>query len=411
MPTEKPIRIDEEKRKIEPFKKFALEKEAHLGNVALAYATWGNPIIKEEFKKHHLHHLSEEKRANLAEFIDGSGFSGGYSYPKDVNITSEAVQEQQVDHAVMLIRKLLDMREWKAVDQLIISSASSSPKIIDEVRAKLEEEGVTIGEMQFYGLYCAGASAAFIDSLRDYDPALQNQQDKKTITIGIESLGGKQSSKQPEVNWLFGNAASGIAYIPGEEIEHICGETRIDQDTEGVISLPKAFDLPDSSQQLPPPPWYSFGEGAQNIFARTLRGAFLVLTKSSKFASMEVSKTFKYFKRRATPIILNTLKKYYEKFTEIYGALGESCSHHPSLGVLEGLNHGLDKECEKMGIPKPPINWQMEGLGINNVSAATFFVVMTKMIEDKKINFNIPFMALGLGIGSTIHTDIIRFIQ
>lgn len=405
MRPENPNKINDERRKIEAFKKFALEKEARIGNVALAYSTWGKPINKEQFKKRYLPRIPEEKkRADLAEFIDGSGFSGGYRYPKYVDITSEAVQEQQVDHAVMLIKKLLDMRDWKEVDQIIIGSASSFPAIVDEVKKRLKKEKIKIGDILFYGLYCAGASTAFIDSLRN-----ENLQNKKVVTIGIESLGGKQSSKQPEVNWLFGNAASGIAYIPGQEIEHICGETRIDQDAEGVISLPKAFDLPDSSQQLPLPPWYSFGEGAQNIFARTLRGAFLVLTKSNKFASMEVSKTFKYFKRRATPVILNTLKKYYEKFTEIYGALGESCSHHPSLGVLEGLNHGLDKECEKMGIPKPPINWQMEGLGINNVSAATFFVVMTRMIEEGKINFNIPFMALGLGIGSTIHADVIRF--
>jgi len=403
---------------------FAKEQQAQLGDIQLAYAVWEEHRDNSWIKRvaHKLKVLTPETR----EMIRNSGFREGYYYPQDVDVFSPKIQAAQALHGAMLAKMVADRRDWKHIDTLVVGSVSSIADTPKRVAHILSQWGITVDNVQFYGQACNSALGAIIDLTRR---SQQGETIGPSVVVGLDSLSGSQvDPKDIKLMRTFGNGGGAIAFVPGKDIEHITGRTIFVKDEKGVIKIQRIYELPTEGKK-PLYPWYEVTEGSEDAIVQTDAGIFVrMIAPEGPYAQMNGRATFRLFGRHMPKLITHVLLRYAENFGNRYGRLWRwSLGHQPAEpvntglayytnGILESIHENgkfMDSTVDKaitQYLPKRiSIPWLMKKAGVNNISAGTFLVHATEMVNRGKIKLHRPTLLVGYGIGSVMQADVVIF--
>lgn len=377
-----------------------------LGAIPLVTVNWGIYQDAESFKA--------ERGINgpadhMAEMIDNSGFTGGWRYPQSIDIRSEENQLRHASIGAYLAGRVCQERDWKTADILVFASVSSRVQTPEEIALLLHQSDIEVEHTLFYGMACAGATAAISDLNR-----MADLKGKKIVLVALESLSGNTTDPDDiQTAWTFGNGGAALGWVAGEEIIHHAGQTHVIKDP-GTIIMPYPFIYEVPKEQLPLsawPAWYRFrDQEARDSFGFFHGGAAMtMLTEPGNiYTKLNPKKTYAFFARNVSAALLDFFSTY--NFTN----LGTGIIHHPSkpviLGTLEKYNEGRQKLKEKDGIDLPELDfrWLLPD-GVNNVSAATSLFHLSELIRRDLVHPYVPTPLVGLGIGSVIHTDVIEF--
>ncbi len=403
---------------------FAKVEQASLGDIQLAYGTWGerrnNSWLRNAAERMGL--LTPETR----ETLKNAGFPDGYYYSQDADMFLPKFQAIQALRGAMLAKTVVNERGWTHIHTLTLGSVSSVADTPKRVATILAQWGITVDNVQFYGQACNGAVAAIVDLTR---LAQQGEDVGPSVVVGLESLSGRQADpKDIKITRTFGNGGGAVAFIPGQEIEHVTGRTIFAKDEEGVIKIHRIYELPTEGKK-PLYPWYEVTEGSEDAIVQTDAGIFVrMIAPEGPFAQMNGRATFRWFGRHMPELITDVLLRYAEDFGNRYGRLWRwSLGHQPSKpvntglanrtnGILESIHENgkfMDSTVDKaiaQYLPKRiSIPWLMKKAGVNNISAGTFLVHATEMVNRERIKLHRPTLLVGYGIGSVMQADVVIF--
>lgn len=412
------------------------EQLEKLGDIAVFRAGWGIPLRNEDIL------IFAQLRGHtdlvaLSESLNATGFANGYYSPFTVNHRSAEVQRWHVIYATELTRRVMEARGWDSLDILILGTSTSDLSLLDNVRAELKAYGLNVDQIKLYVQACNSAIAGITDICRD-----EAYHGKRAVVVGFETLTG-DATNQDDLNTvrIFGNGGGSIAFIPGQEIQHIVGRTVVEYDTEGVILSPQScpvYDIPDTDRR-PLLPWYEIiGDATPQHFAVTDYGVMVQLPPSqSNKLIMNGIATLAYFAKRIPPLATQVLQTYRTHFRQQYGELSTLFGHQPSLPVVTFINHdlvrlaleerGIDRRtARRMAKRQTPaeiadelglrdfqplqIPWVMDRAGFNNISAGTSLAALVTMFAENLIRPNHPLPVLGYGIGSVVQADVWQFV-
>ncbi len=385
--------------------------------------------------------------ADLALTIEKLGFSGGYHFPADSDTFSARVQGLMTGYITRLVEKVMDARGWDSVDALFVGTQTILEETLDDVRAALLHKGKHVGPIYWYRMACNSATAALIDTLRE--PALRGQ---RIAVVGLDTLSGNTTDSTDPVTFAtFGNGGAAMAYVPGQEIEVLAGESVVEYDLNGFFNVPHIVNRAPKAQAVNLPADYRvLGEETQRRFHATQNGLFLEIPGDDTFR-MDGRGTFRYFTSTGvTDLLWNVMETYRQKFSDSLGKLGATIGHQPSQAVVDGLNRTLfrialenrNQENEqaggseddsmstkdirklmrsdiserltalrKMGIDALSLNipWVMPDVGFNNVSAGTALSALSTLASQKVVIPGSAHLLLGLGVGASYQAHAIRF--
>lgn len=419
------------------------ERLSHIGPISLYRASWGTFIDSEAIAKATMETGYPE---DLALTIEKLGFSGGYHFPADSDTFSDHVQALHVDYMTRMVEQVLDARGWDSTDALFVGSQTILEHTLPEVRAELHRRGKDVGEIYWYRLACNSATAALIDTLN-----AEEFHGQRVAVVGLETLSGNSTDVANPVTYsTFGNGGSAMAYIPGEEIQVLTGETVVEYDTNGFFIIPNQANRRPTAQAPGVARDYRLvGEETEEHFFATENGVYLEMPSDDGFR-MDGRGTFRYFTSTAvTDLVWNALQTYREKFSRQLGRLGVAIGHQPSMAVVDGLNRSLfrialtahNEALERLGradevmstrdirklmrsdLPERiaalrkigvdamsvHIPWIMEEVGVNNISAGTALSALETLAAKGKVLPGTSHLLLGLGIGASYQAHIVRF--
>jgi len=373
------------------------------------------PIITAGWGDGYDNHLSTQEKIvkwgknNLTsldrDIIDSYGFSHGYSYRSDRDVFSLETRQENIERIVDLVETLMKKRGWQEAN-LFLSSVSIYPNTLPAVIEELKKKGLKINDSVFYGLACDGGGGAFLDALGQ-----GTYKDQPTVFLAYENLSGQPiPPSNLKMSTLFGNGASGIALIPGQEVDLVDPrllQAVVERDEKGVIKMPQAYNVSNYEyyRRPLPPPWYRIAPNAQKTF---LFGDGIVINTiptqegdQTKFGDMDGIATAILFRNLIVKVTKEMLDKYSELFPGQPLSLG--IFHQPSRTILENVKSKL-KQFEHLEIP-----WLMEKNGFNNVSSATFWIAFAEAVKQKKIIPNDHLLIGTYGLGSSAHVGVVRF--
>ena len=419
------------------------ERLSHIGPIALYRASWGTFVDSKTIAEAA---TQAGHPPDLAATIEQLGFRGGYHFPADTDTFSNYVQDLHTQYVTRLVEQVLDERGWDSTDALFIGSQTILEGTVDNVRAELRRRGRDVGPIYWYRLACNSATAALIDTLRE--PEFHG---KRVAVVGLETLSGNSTDILNPVTYsTFGNGGAAMAYIPGQEMQVLTGETVVEYDTNGFFLIPHQANRRPSAQPRGVPEDYRVvGEETEQHFYATEDGLFLEMPADDGFR-MDGRGTFKYFTSTGvTDLVWNALQTYREKFSRQLGRLGVVIGHQPSMAVVDGLNRSLFRiamtaysdELERSGrgdeVLSPRdirklmrsslpdriaslrkigvdavsmhIPWIMDEVGVNNISAGTALSALETLAANKTVLPGSAHLLLGLGIGASYQAHIVRF--
>lgn len=426
---------------------------ARIGPISLYRAGWGayldsRTIAEAAVRAGH--------SLDLASTIEKLGFSGGYHFPVDVDVYSARVQRLMTGYITRLVERVMEVRGWDSIDALFVGTQTILEETLDDVRAALLRRGRRVGPIYWYRLACNSATAAFTDTLRE--PAYHGQ---RVAVVGLDTLSGNTTDSVDPVTFAtFGNGGAAMAYVPGDEVEALAGETVVEYDTDGFFAVPHiANRAPLARPRSLPANYRVVGEETQRRFHASENGLFLEIPGDETFY-MDGRGTFRYFTSTGvTELLWNVMETYRQKFAGTLGKLGETIGHQPSQAVVDGLNRSLfrmllenhAKEAEgaddvvrddrgqeseasalstkeirrltradlseriaylrKLGIDALSLNipWVMPETGFNNISAGTALSALATLATQKVVRPGTAHLLLGLGVGASYQTHAIRF--
>jgi 3-oxoacyl-[acyl-carrier-protein] synthase III len=419
------------------------DRLSYIGPISLFRGSWGTHIQSQAIANATLQAGYPEE---LSETIDKLGFSGGFHFPADSDTFSDHIQSLQMQYVTQLVERVLDGRGWDSTDALFIGSQTILEDVIPEVRAELHRRGKNVGEIYWYRLACNSATAALIDTLRV--PEFENQ---RVAIVGLETLSGNSTDVTNPVTYAtFGNGGSAMAYIPGNEVEVLTGETVVEYDTNGFFLIPHMANRRPKAQAPDVALDYRMvGDETHEHFFATENGVYLEMPADEGFR-MDGRGTFRYFTSTGvTDVIWNALQTYREKFSRQLGRLGVAIGHQPSMAVVDGLNRSLfriamtahseamerlgkgdavlaTRDIRKLmraGLPERiaalrnigfdpksiNIPWIMDEVGVNNISAGTALSALETLAAKGAVLPGTAHLLLGLGIGASYQAHIVHF--
>lgn len=412
------------------------EKLVMFGPIAIARAAWGTLINNEQLLHHFVSMGMDE--AEVADSMERTGFPVGYYFPMHNALLTDRTQRWHAWYGATLAQRVAEARGWTHIDVLIFASSTSPGPILERTREVLQNEyQISVGQMQVYSQACNGASAGINDLCRN-----ESMHGLKAVVIGMETLTGNTTDHtNPVTVRTFGNGGSAIAFIPGEEIQHITGRTVVEYDVNGVIVAPETIILPPKDEWIDPLPWYEIiGDETNEKFAASPRGNFMNVYRSPDgILRMNGKATLMYFAKRVPQLAVDVVTTYKQHYEAQYGPLSAPISHQPSEPVMTFINQellrlGLEaagvprgeaRQLAKNGTPQQradytrdnghdlytevQIPWLMSTTGYNNISAGTCLIALQEMVEKDLIQPNVAVPVIGFGIGSVIQADIWRF--
>ena len=417
---------------------------AHIGPISLYRAGWGVYI-----DSHSIAEAAPQSGSppELASTIEKLGFSGGNQFPADSDTFSPRVQSLMTSYIARLVDKVMEARGWDSIDALFVGTQTILEETLDDVRAALLHKGKRVGPIYWYRMACNSATAALVDTLRE--PALQGQ---RIAVVGLDTLSGNTTdSRDPVTFATFGNGGAAMAYVPGQEIEVLAGETVVEYDTDGFFNVPHIINRQPKAQPRSLPADYRvLGEETPRRFHATENGLFLEIPGDETFR-MDGRGTFRYFTSTGvTDLLWNVMETYRQKFSDSLGKLGATIGHQPSQAVVDGLNRTMFRIAvesrtqesddagsqdaslstkdirklmrgdiserlaylRKLGIDALSLNipWVMPDVGFNNISAGTALSALGALASQKVVMPGTAHILLGLGVGASYQAHAIRFV-
>lgn len=408
------------------------EKGVRLGSIAAARAGWGQPVSNTDLIAYY--QAAGHDPTSIAPLFDQTGFEHGYYSPPDSHIYSDEVQEWHVQAGAHLARRVIAARGWDALDILIIASSTTTNWVPSAIQSRLAEDGIQIRQTQLYAQACNGALAGINDLIRT-----PHRRGQRAVVVGMESLTGLMCDlDDPTTMRTFGNGGGAVAFIVGEEIEHIVGRSVAEYDVAGVLRGPQVFQLPTTPS--PDYDWYELaGTETADKFIASADGVFMSVPPSPDRLKLVMHglSTLHFFAKRVPPLVYDVVQRYRAGYQASYGDLGVPFSHQPSRPVTTYVNQelarlllegdgvpiaevrrvvkrlGADEVAaylQARGLPVLSIPWVMNRTGFNNVSAGTSMVTLVQMIEDGTLQLEQATPVVGFGIGSVIQADVWRFM-
>lgn len=370
------------------------------GEIPVMYAGWGQYLPIEVMITLW---CSEATTDTLVNTIKSYGVSGGYFDEDEYDPRSSEAHERSVTHMVAIAESLMSVRGWNHTG-LRLTTIFEHPDIAQEVVERLDQKGLHIDEVKFYGLACDGGGGSMIDTIADLET-----QGKQMLFVAAENLSGRSFPRDNlAMSTLFGNGGGGAAFVPGVEISLVHPElvkAVVEKDTRGVINVPRFYEVNELRQthpSVPLPPWYKVDPKANFLYSEGV--VVNEMTTAGETCAMR-RETGVVFKNFVLPLITDLLERYYELCPESEDRIRLALLHQPSKTIITNIANELKKT---FGDLCPDISWFMEETGFNNISSANIFVAMTEATRQNLLQPGEIFLLGTFGIGLSAHAAIVQ---
>lgn len=399
----------------------ALKEVVRFGPLAIAYGTWGEELTPQQ--------IYEEANMTAPPRIGENGFTGGYHFPLDYDVTTDKSQHELADHVVEIGLAALEARGWQEGRpiRLYFGSTSAQSESTELIAAKLKEKGVTIIKSTGRGFACASGIVSLIDACRD-----PSNQGVPTLILCGESLSGSIASA-PDFRSTFSNGGSALAFIPGDEIELMASTIVVAKDPKDSISLPNFGKYPPHDPSFIPS-YYEIDPKA-TVHASEL-GIWQEFHHSEdNNAHWNPEDMGSVFKKSIPPPVIWALKGYALRHG-LANLQPIALAHQAAKKMVNGIindtrprrsiNDLISREKTLWRYGKPfqiYAPWVMDKLGISNVSSATTFIAWAELVkngamkpsddpevepEHVTITPDKDLMIIAYGIGYSVVKGIIR---
>jgi 3-oxoacyl-[acyl-carrier-protein] synthase III len=253
-----------------------------------------------------------------------------------------------------------------------------------------------------YRMACAGAIAAFVDSLAD-----PNLEEKRVIVCALEPVSQHVSLDQCTMEdsalslpAIFGDDFAAIAFNTSD-FKIISPRTHIVYDG-APIRFHTDYPLPETEEGFVPA-HYTFGERGKEISSFTKEGFFLEIQEpeNGMRSQMDGWKTFKFFVPETIAVIKDVVERAQAQGINVEQAI----MHQPSKKVNEGFQRQAGKTESLKGLRIP--NFLLGEIRRSNSSSGTALVIWQYLAREGKLNPKEPFLVCAPGIGSAISAGVI----
>jgi hypothetical protein len=182
----------------------------------------------------------------------------------------------------------------------------------------------------------------------------------------------------------------------------------IQQDTEGVIKVPKSYEVPGLSRQDKLPDWFVVEPGSEGIVSYSDRLVRITLPEPERDKSkleMSGQGTARYFTKLVADALIDNLVRYYGETSDaLSNPIGLSVGHQPSKPVFSLVERRLKREIagndQLRGVTPPEMPWLLEKARMSNISPGTFLVALAESLGRIESQDKL-FTGLGYGVGSS----------
>jgi 3-oxoacyl-[acyl-carrier-protein] synthase III len=371
--------------------------------VAVAYGGVGRPVTNPElWGEFEGRFQSDKDRQEARISMDGSGIILRYR-PADGKLYSDApelLRPETIGAASALTRKTLEANGWDKADYLIgVTSFPPDAKSqwVGEVAA-----GFGIREFGEVNATCNGSALAMVEVLKN--PALRGS---RVVIAAYEPLGRFTDPNDFMSQVIFGSGGAAIAFDPGS-FKLLGAKTMIQQDTEGVIKVPKSYEVPGLSRQDKLPDWFVVEPGSEGIVSYSDRLVRITLPEPERDKSkleMSGQGTARYFTKLVADALIDNLVRYYGETSDaLSNPIGLSVGHQPSKPVFSLVERRLKREIagndQLRGVTPPEMPWLLEKARMSNISPGTFLVALAESLGRIESQDKL-FTGLGYGVGSS----------
>lgn len=319
----------------------------------------------------------------------------------DITPTHEQIVERSAQIGAKLVRAVMDEQGWDSFDYLLDTSASLPVQmgVLVLERANLDPRLI---QSKPYRVACAGAIAAFVDTLAD--PKMEG---KRVIVCALEPLSRHVSLEQcipndPALSLpaIFGDDYAAIAFNTAD-YQAFSPRTHVVYDGAPIRFYVDYTLLPTDESSIPP--HYSFGERGREISSISAAGFFLDVQKpeNGMTSEMDGRKTYKFFVPESIKVIKDVVENAQSQGIKVRQAI----MHQPSKKVNDGFQkHSRDIDSLKdLKIP----DFLLGEIRRSNSSSATALVIWQYMAGHGMIKPTEPFLVCAPGIGSAISAAVI----
>lgn len=367
----------------------AKERSIKVGpGIAVSYGAWGKEVLNKDLQKLCL----TNKEWQL---IGATRFTARHHpfEPTPFLPNREVIGRTMIEAGVGLAKEALQVNGWERADFLY--AATSAPPDEDGKWAEKIAEQIGAQGVRINLLACNGGGEAFLNALKN--PQLT---DKRVVIVATDPLGYLADPKDPALMAIFGTGASVLAFRPNS-IRLFSGKTVVEKDQTGVIRSPKTYQLPPAEERIKPPDWYEVKEGAEEVFAYSDRGAYMVLPEAAEgnpFMEMDGEATAFYFRDRVVGVQEQVLTEYYANNKKPIGAY---ICHQPSGVLTRHICRQLWKRLKSKNFPLVDrdngVPWIMDGVGMGNASSATSLIAFAELASGLELGQNFLFASYGAG--------------
>jgi hypothetical protein len=349
--------------------------------------------------------LPEDKIEAAQNAVDGTGFTTRH-FSHDITQVPDfqVATERSAKIGSLLIKNIMDARDWDGIDVFIDASAFLSKEVN---QMALDGAGLDPDQVisRSYRYACAGAIGAFIDTVSDPDI----EPDARVVIAALEPLSLMINSDQftdPKeiINpSIFGDSFTALAFTPSH-FELSVKKILIKPD-HGVIKIPTFYDFQGVIEDRNVPEYYTYAENGEEYFRYSEAGAFLDITPPDPGmpVSMDGKRTGIFFGENTTNVIIDLITEYGD--LDLLNRLdGKNLiMHSASRPVVNYIAKRLSKIKDGLTyLNKPELPFYMDQAGHSNSSSATSLNRLRYMIDQNLINPENEVLWLAPGIGSAI---------
>lgn len=371
--------------------------------IAVVYGGVGRPVTNPELWGEFEGRWQSEKEMQGARLsMDGSGIILRYR-PIDGKLYADdpkLLRPETIGAVSALTRKGLDANGWDKADYLI--GVTSFPP--DAKSEWVEEVALRFGIPEFgeVNATCNGSALAMVEVLKN--PALKGS---RVVIVAYEPLGRFIDPEDFMSQVIFGSGGAAVAFNPG--IFKLLGaKTMVQRDTEGVIKVPKSYEVPGLDMSAKLPNWFVVEPGSEGIVTYSDRLVRIALPEPEKDKSkleMNGQGTARYFTKLVTDALIDNLVRYYSETPDaLNNPIGLSVGHQPSKPVFSLVERRLKREIatndQLRGVTAPEMPWLLDRARMSNISPGTFLIALAESLERIEIQNKI-YTGLGYGVGSS----------
>lgn len=365
--------------------------------IAIAYGGVGRPVTNEElWDQFKVRWQSGKDKQEAMLSMDSSGIVLRYR-PDDGKLYADApelLRPEMIGASTGLTQMALERNKWDKVDYMIgVTSFPPDPNSewVGEIASKFG-----ISEYGEVNATCNGSALAMVEVLKN--PALKGS---RIVIVAYEPLGRFIDPDDFMSQVIFGSGGAAIAFKP--EVFRLLGaRTMVQRDTEGVIKVPKSYDVLglDATSQLPD--WFSVDPDSRGIVTYNNKLVRIALPEPEKDKSkveMSGKGTAKYFTKLVTGALIDNLERYYREIQDaLTNPIGLVVGHQPSKPVFRLVERRLARELK--GVPAPEMPWVLDSARMSNISPGTFLIALAESLERIE-HKNKIYTGLGYGVGSS----------